>query len=359
MVCSWPCYTSETFRDKLCDGANPKVARLVRDADFEHCGTASAQCTATVPVLGQRLYSEDLRIALCFDDEKDTLAIQVAGKLAIGFPVGDFLNESLHVFTQQRSDGEQAVHPVKLTSVCIAQPGRHQQKALEGSKAKQADYLAAVHEVIAATSEMNLQKQPVMAPAVASSEIEAEELKKAKTLSRFLTPLHKQVLPLPRRVNLVCGGRYTIGKKNWGNASVAIESAAKVLTTASLRSHSDWKWKVVIQGMDPDKRAVRVVLRSHHKPKRSLRAADVVRFDLDLTTDEHRWRVVYDDDFLGVTDAVCRPFHLVSFKDVETPYYLTVDEDSLSVVLTKLKPQMLWEFFDAGASVKSVKVCTW
>jgi len=131
------------FRQRLCDGANPEVAEVHRLQYQPGCGITRAKCLASIPVLGKRTYQETLRIALCRDGTVSTLAIQVAGTLKIGFPVGDFLTETLHLFTQAGECG-----PVLLQSWGMAQPGAQQRRALDGMKAKQREYLANVHQAV-------------------------------------------------------------------------------------------------------------------------------------------------------------------------------------------------------------------
>ncbi|CAK0838496.1 unnamed protein product, partial [Prorocentrum cordatum] len=115
--------------------AESGVAEVQRLQEQPGCGIAGAKCVASIPVLGKRTYQESLRVALCRDGAVSTLAIQVAGTLKIGFPVGDFLTETLHLFTQA---GDAA--PVCLQSWGMAQPGAQQRKALDGMRGKQLEY---------------------------------------------------------------------------------------------------------------------------------------------------------------------------------------------------------------------------
>ncbi|CAK0856811.1 unnamed protein product [Prorocentrum cordatum] len=152
------------FRHRLCDGVNPEVAEVRRLQSQPGCGTARARCLASIPVLGKRTYQETLRIALCRDGGVSTLAIQVAGTLKVGFPVGDFLTETLHLFTQAGDDC-----PVQLQSWGMAQPGAQQRKALDGMKAKHREYLANVRRAVREALPGSLQARPHAAPSTPPS----------------------------------------------------------------------------------------------------------------------------------------------------------------------------------------------
>merc|ERR1712187_884756 len=69
----------------------------------------------------------------------------VSCKLAIGFPVGDFLTEVLHVFTQEEANG-----PVKLMTLGLAQQGSHQEKAYQGMRDQRVKFIDLVKKTLQA-----------------------------------------------------------------------------------------------------------------------------------------------------------------------------------------------------------------
>jgi len=117
------------------DDAVLSPVKLVEGSPW--CGWASVKQTCHVPVLGKRPYEEEFRIALCRTNEDGVqLAVQMACTLKIGLHMGDFNTEVLHIISQRTKDD-----PVRLRSFGIAQPGRAQQRALDGMCEGRAKYV--------------------------------------------------------------------------------------------------------------------------------------------------------------------------------------------------------------------------
>lgn len=116
------------FRRRLITPAVAEVSPIEILHGSPWCGAATARFMIPVPVLGAREFAEDLRIAISFVDAgQTTLAVQFSSKLALGFPVGDCVTETLHILTQDDLGG-----PVRLRSLGLAPPGRFEEKALAG-----------------------------------------------------------------------------------------------------------------------------------------------------------------------------------------------------------------------------------
>lgn len=344
------------FRDRLIDGASPQVSPAIRDPDFMHIGTATGQCTASVPILGTRVYSEELRIALASDGGFDMLAVQVAGKMAIGWPVGDFLTEAMHLYRQKKDPEGGGAHPVLLSSKALATPGRHQQGALDGLKEKQGFYLSSLRGTIAESDDEVLRSRPGPAPLAGIPEdVQREPEARPRGLSKQISMGPKKPQVLPHRVNIIFGGLYAISKSVFSSAAEILDAPA-VLTDAVDRNSGDCRWLLRVEGTDRDGRPARVIIRSDHLTNRSLRATRPVSFDGDAWCDEHRWRLEYDLDFAGVTDALTPPFHLRSLRSSRERWYLTIDEKAMELVITQERPRLLWQLFDAAGNTKSVKV---
>jgi len=128
---------SNYFRQDLAEAEDAVLSPLKLVEGSPWCGWASVKQSCHVPVLGKRPYDEELRIALCRTDEDGVqLAVQMACTLKIGLHVGDFKTEVLHIFSQRTEDD-----PVRLRSFGIAQPGRAQQRALDGMYEARAKYV--------------------------------------------------------------------------------------------------------------------------------------------------------------------------------------------------------------------------
>jgi len=125
------------FRRDLAEAEDAELSPIALVEGSPWCGWASVKQTCHVAVLGKRPYEEELRVALCrTNDEGVKLAVQMACSLKIGLHVGDFKTEVLHIFSQ-RAKGD----PVRLRSFGIAQPGRQQQRALDGMREGRAKYV--------------------------------------------------------------------------------------------------------------------------------------------------------------------------------------------------------------------------
>lgn len=129
--------STNDFRQDLAEAEDAilEPVRLIAGAPW--CAMGSVWQTCHVPVLGHRPYEEEFRVALCEDQGVAMLAVQMACNLKIGFPVGDFLTEALHIFSQPAGGGG----PVRLRSLGLAQAGRQQQRALEGMREARKKYV--------------------------------------------------------------------------------------------------------------------------------------------------------------------------------------------------------------------------
>lgn len=143
---------SSPLRQRVADAPDAVVTTVQPLQDAMWCGTGTARLTTSVPVLGRRRYEEEVRLVLCHEGGLDKLAVQCVAKLAIGWPVGDFLTETLHVFSQ-KDDG-----PVSLASFGIAQPGAHQQKAIDGMREKRKVYVETAQAIC--LSELDFTERP-------------------------------------------------------------------------------------------------------------------------------------------------------------------------------------------------------
>lgn len=160
---------------------------------------------------------------------------------------------------------------------------------------------------------------------------------------------------LPHRVNLIFGGRYALAKNKRGDCPVSVVPAHEVLV-GKRRNHGDNRWLIKLewQNQDAQGRPLLCIIRNDHHIQRSLRAGSPVMVDSKKWTAEHRWLLEYVDSWRR-TDAVGAPFHLCSMKCFPELMYLAIN-DKGQAVIQKERPRMLWEFYDSGASVKSVAV---
>lgn len=134
---------NSSFRMLLVDGEHTKVSPLRRHPQSEHVGVTTASCVLSIPVLGKRAFSEEMRVALCREGSTTTLLIQTVETSAIGFPVGDVLTERLHLLSQHDAG------PIQLRSVGTAMPGRAQQPALEGmAKVHASHFIPTFHSAL-------------------------------------------------------------------------------------------------------------------------------------------------------------------------------------------------------------------
>lgn len=151
---------SSPLRQRVADAPDAVVTAVQPLQDAMWCGTATARLTMSVPVLGRRRYEEEVRLVLCHEGGLEKLAVQCVAKLAIGWPMGDFLTETLHLFSQR--DGG----PVSLASFGIVQPGAHQQKAIDGMREKRKVYVEAARAMCLPESDV-LQRAQARPPVVA------------------------------------------------------------------------------------------------------------------------------------------------------------------------------------------------
>merc|ERR1712194_381399 len=167
--------SGSTFRNQLAEGQDADVSSIRALHGTAWCGVGTARFSIRVPVLGERPFEEDLRIALAITDTSVSLILQVSSKVALGFPVGDFITESVHVFTQSAAGG-----PVVLKSFGLAAPGRHQEKAMAGMRSSRQTLCDLVRGITAAAAAATLElKLPL--EMVGGSDVEVASNYKAGT----------------------------------------------------------------------------------------------------------------------------------------------------------------------------------
>jgi len=117
---------ASTFRQDIADHPDVVVfpVRAVRGAPW--CGVGGCRQPWSVPFLGEREYVEELRLALCHAEGVDTMAVQIASKVSLGWPFGDTLTELLYLISQESLE-----QPVRMRSWGIAQPGRTREMVIE------------------------------------------------------------------------------------------------------------------------------------------------------------------------------------------------------------------------------------
>eukprot|EP00928_Gymnodinium_smaydae_P023989 TRINITY_DN19570_c0_g1_i1.p1 TRINITY_DN19570_c0_g1~~TRINITY_DN19570_c0_g1_i1.p1 ORF type:complete len:500 (+),score=64.44 TRINITY_DN19570_c0_g1_i1:80-1579(+) len=117
------------------------------------CGISTVKLSTVLPVLGQRRYEEELRVVRCKDDDADKIAVHISAKCALGFPVGDFLSETLHTFSKRNDSSA-----VTLSSYALVPPSGHARRALEGMREKRVVYVGIARDVIGSSLSANLQE---------------------------------------------------------------------------------------------------------------------------------------------------------------------------------------------------------
>eukprot|EP00747_Dinoflagellata_sp_TGD_P067073 gnl/TRDRNA2_/TRDRNA2_155105_c2_seq1.p1 gnl/TRDRNA2_/TRDRNA2_155105_c2~~gnl/TRDRNA2_/TRDRNA2_155105_c2_seq1.p1 ORF type:complete len:429 (+),score=46.07 gnl/TRDRNA2_/TRDRNA2_155105_c2_seq1:125-1288(+) len=292
-----------------------------------------------LPVLGRRSYEEELRIVMYRDKAIDALAVQVSANLSIGFPVGDYQTELLHIYSQEAAD-----RPICLNSFGLAQPGRAQKPALQGMREKQLQYIAIARSALSGDGccSKGMNKANMFTHPVPASVPTIPRLSKTS---------------LPQRVNIVFGGRFALAKTAWGDCPVDVAPAHEVLTNPRDRRSGNNKWllKVDDGACDDTGRPIFCIIRNDHHPQRSLRAGEPVLLDNTAFATEHRWKLKYIDDSLIKTSAVGSPFYIQSTWTDERRY-LAVDETTRRVIMQKELPQLPWEFYDAAGATQNLTV---
>mmetsp|Transcript_1872 Transcript_1872/g.4748 ORF Transcript_1872/g.4748 Transcript_1872/m.4748 type:complete len:505 (+) Transcript_1872:84-1598(+) len=164
---------------------------------------------------------------------------------------------------------------------------------------------------------------------------------------------------LPRRVNIVYGGRFALVIRESGDGPAAAISAQQVLSESKLRSSKKCKWKVQLDENDDGSDMTgswRVRMRSDSLPHRVVKSGDKVMVEekRNFKLNEHLWHIQFEDQEAS-GDSVAPPFTITSLSRGHSGMYLAIDEATSKVVLTSTKPTQMWTFHDASASTKSVQ----
>eukprot|EP00928_Gymnodinium_smaydae_P066609 TRINITY_DN49598_c0_g1_i1.p1 TRINITY_DN49598_c0_g1~~TRINITY_DN49598_c0_g1_i1.p1 ORF type:complete len:730 (-),score=28.46 TRINITY_DN49598_c0_g1_i1:49-2091(-) len=367
------------FRNDIAEGTQKQINEVKRVIDAPYCGTATTHVLASVPVLGKRRWEEEIRVALFRDSNSDYLAVQVCGKLAIGFPIGDFLTEQLHLFVQHNPGG-----PVLFRSFGLAPPGRAQKEAIDGLRAKTLKYIEIAREtlnsvepcgqeVVVTPCSLNGLPESVShgtshsnRPLRDAQRHDDEEPVAFSSSSVKGQRVHlgqgRNLRSLPHRINLIYGGRFALAKVDSGDCAAHVACAHDVLTNSSERTCGKHRWflQEFSEGAscrDENGRIVLCAIRNDYHPQRSLRAGDPVMLDATAWAIEHKWRLEYLDDL----DASCfggtvsQPFHIRSLVS-DRRRYLAVDGNSMRLVMQEERPDMVWEMYDALGSAQNVKI---
>mmetsp|Transcript_62438 Transcript_62438/g.115942 ORF Transcript_62438/g.115942 Transcript_62438/m.115942 type:complete len:498 (+) Transcript_62438:84-1577(+) len=165
---------------------------------------------------------------------------------------------------------------------------------------------------------------------------------------------------LPRRVNIVYGGRFALVIRESGDCPASAISAQQVLGEKQLRSSKRCKWKIQLDENDDGSDMTgswRVRIRTDALPHRVLKSGDKVMFEegRNPRMNEHLWQVHFEEQEASRGDGVAPPFTITSLSKGHYGMYLAIDEATSKVVLTSTKPAQTWTFHDAGASTKSVQ----
>eukprot|EP00929_Paragymnodinium_shiwhaense_P074531 TRINITY_DN38156_c0_g1_i1.p1 TRINITY_DN38156_c0_g1~~TRINITY_DN38156_c0_g1_i1.p1 ORF type:complete len:659 (-),score=80.47 TRINITY_DN38156_c0_g1_i1:203-2179(-) len=340
------------LRSKLANGENPTFSPIRPLEHCETCGTGTLTQTVCVPVLGRRPYEEEIRLSLCCTDEANQLVVQISHLLKLGFPVGNFLSETMHIFSQDLK-----TRVITLLSYGVAQPGRGQDQAYAGMKEKQVELIGLIKELLKSTSSDVLETCADNLPPMGSFKSDAGLSDRARNLSSFTTAAERKEFAgsklrhhtLPTRVNIICAGRYALSKRAHGDCVVAAVPANEVLAVPAERKSTSNRW-YIYEGKERDEygRPLTCIIRHDRHPMRSLRAGNPVLLDNRPWQTEHMWRIQYLSPPIE-NDPLRAAFHIRSQRTFDETY-LTVNSSTMEVVMVAEKPTFVWRFYDAAAT---------